>query len=47
MDRVKKATKYIWFCYKYLKIKIKIRNNKVKSLLDFGIELNLIKESII
>ena len=45
MDRVKRAAKYIWFCHKYLGMKIQIRNSKVKSLLDSGIEFNLIKKA--
>ena len=42
---LKKVARYIWFYYKYLKIKIKIENSKVKSLLDFSIEFNLIKKT--
>jgi len=45
VDRVKRAGGYIWFCCKCLKVEIYIRNSRVRNLLDFGVELNLIKES--
>jgi len=46
VNQVKSITRYVRFCRKCLRVKIQIGNGRVKSLLDFGLELNFIKEYI-
>ena len=44
MDQVELVAGYFWFCRRCLKAEVQIGNGKVRSLLDSGSELNLIRE---
>ena len=44
VDQVELAAGYIWFCCKCLKAEVQIGNSRVRSLLDSGLEFNLIRE---